>query len=110
MEDLDVDGGYVRMILTKIRWEGVQWIHVAKEGSRKWFPIITVLRFWRPQNMEKFLEQMIDCQLYSSVEYPSLYQQVTVQLHSLSVRPSLVFLKHEQMKRCQGLWVNTTAV
>jgi len=37
-----------RMDLRAIRWEGVDWMHLAQDGDQWWSLVNTVMNFWVP--------------------------------------------------------------
>jgi hypothetical protein len=46
-EDLDVDGRKLYIIdLKEIRWEGVDWIHLAQDRNRWRALVNTVMKLW----------------------------------------------------------------
>jgi hypothetical protein len=47
------------MSLNKIDWEGVNWIHLARDRDRWWYFSNTVMNYWLPKKkFEKILDQL----------------------------------------------------
>jgi hypothetical protein len=37
-----------RMVLREIRWEGVEWIHLAQDSDQWWALLSLIMNFWIP--------------------------------------------------------------
>jgi hypothetical protein len=47
--------GNIKMNLREIGWGGMDWIHRAQDRDQWRAPVNTVIKFWVPKNVGKFL-------------------------------------------------------